>query len=251
MTIHCVVPTLNAAATLAETLASLRAQRSVELSFAVMDSGSTDETLSLCRQFNVAASFIEAGNMYRAINAGLRTAKAEWLTYLNADDTIFPDSYARLMAHGEATQAEVVYGNCEYVAVDGQRLFQFAAARPAQLLPLFRTTRMGFAQPATIFRRRAFERLNGFDESYRYKADADFFIRALLNGFRFARLSGRPVARFRLHGAQLSQRYAEAAAREGERLFGQFNASWRDALTVRAWQLRNALNYVERSVQTI
>jgi glycosyltransferase involved in cell wall biosynthesis len=244
--IHCVVPTLNAAATLERTLQSLLVQRGVALGFTVMDSGSTDATLAICERLGVTVQFVEAGNMYRAINHGLRGVQTEWLAYLNADDVLTTNAYARLLALAEATQADVVYGNCEYVNGQDQRLYSFAAAHSAQLLSLFRTQRMGFAQPAAIFRRSLYKQLGGFDESYRFKADADFFMRALLADARFARLSGQPVARFRLHAAQLSQRQAAVIAEEGERLFKPFQPDWQAQVALRAWQLRNVPNYLER-----
>lgn len=247
-TIHCVIPTLNSATTLELTLASLVAQASINLEITVVDSGSTDNTLQLCTTHSVVNLYVEPGNMYQAINLGLHRTAASWLSYLNSDDFLYSNSYWRLIRAGEISQADVVYGNCDYVDETGRFVYSFAAARPEQLLALFCCGRMGFAQPAAIFRREVYTELQGFDESYRYKADADFFIRALLAGKRFAYVDGPAVACFRVHAGQLSLRKAEEIEEEGRRLFGQANlkSSGRDWGTLLAWRARNTPHYLLR-----
>ena len=247
-TISYVIPTLNSAATLETTLLSLRSQLDANLQITVVDSGSTDDTLAICQRAAAKTLYVEPGNMYRAINAGLEQCQTEWLAYLNSDDWLYQDGLRRLLEVGVTSEADVVYGNCDYCDRSGRFIYSFAAARPTQLLPLFRTRRMGYAQPAAIFRRSLYEGLQGFDVRYKYKADADFFIRALLAGARFVYVKGPAVACFRLHAGQFSNRATEDIEAEGNRLFGQFvlTAGWRDRLTLRRWQLRNVPHYLIR-----
>jgi glycosyltransferase involved in cell wall biosynthesis len=238
--ISCVVPTLNSAATLDATLQSLRAQRGVAVRILVADSGSTDGTLDICRRWNVPTIYAEPGNMYYAINAALAECDSEWLAYLNSDDWLYPDGLARLLAAG--AEADVVYGHCDYADGAGRFMHSFAAAPPRDLLPLFRLGRMGLAQPAAVFRRLLYHRLDGFDERYRFKADADFYLRALQAGARFAFCDGPPVACFRVHAAQLSQQQQAAIEAEGERLF-TLRPEFRDWLALLRWRWRNAPHY--------
>lgn len=249
--ISYVIPTLNSAATLETTLLSLRSQLDATVQLTVVDSGSTDETLAMCQRAEAKTLYVEPGNMYQAVNVGLQQCHTEWLAYLNSDDWLYPDSLRRLLEIGITSEADVVYGNCDYCDHSGRFVYSFAAAQPAQLLPLFRTGRMGFAQPAAIFRRSLYERLQGFDVSYKYKADADFFIRALLAGARFVYVEGPAVACFRLHAGQLSNRAAGAIAKEGNRLFSQtaLSSGWRDRLTLLRWQFRNLPHYVIRALR--
>ncbi len=246
--ISCVVPTLNSAETLATTLLSLKSQRDVKVEITVADSGSDDGTLEICRHFGVTTIYVEPGNMYRAINAGLAQSQSEWLAYLNSDDWLYPDSLARLIELGDAAEAEVVYGNCDYADWSGRFIYSFAAAKPDQLASLFRLKRMGFAQPAAIFRRSLYQRLGGFDESYRFKADADFFIRALNVGARFGSLAGPPVCCFRVHEQQLSIRRREMIEEEGRRIFGAPGMRLRasDWLTLAQWRWKNLPHYLIR-----
>lgn len=246
--ISCVVPTLNSAATLDATLLSLRSQQNVKLELLVADSGSTDGTLEICRRWDAATIYVPPGSMYRAINAGLRQCRGEWFAYLNSDDLIFPDSFSRLIDCPKQSDAEVAYGNCDYLDEQGRFIYSFAAAEADMLLPLFRQRQMGFAQPAAIFRRQAYEQLNGFDESLLYRADADFFIRALLAGKTFAKLSGPSVASFRLHSKQFSNRGIQQTEIEASRIFGRQELKTRsgDWLKLTAWRLKNLPHYTVR-----
>lgn len=249
--ISCVVPTLNSAATLDATLLSLRSQQNINIELIVADSGSTDGTLEICRRWGVATIYVPPGSMYRAINAGLRQCRGEWFAYLNSDDLIFPDSFSRLIECAKPINAEVVYGNCDYLDEQGRFIYSFAAAEPDTLLPLFRQKQMGFAQPAAIFRRQVYEQLDGFDESLLYRADADFFIRALLAGKNFAKLSGPSVASFRLHSRQFSNRGIQQTEIEANKIFGRQELKIRsgDRLKMMIWRVKNLPHYTVRVVR--
>jgi glycosyltransferase involved in cell wall biosynthesis len=243
--ISCVVPTLNSAATLDTTLLSLRTQKDVDVHILVVDSGSTDATLEICQRWNVPSIYEAPGNMYQAINSGLRQCTTEWITYLNSDDWIYSDSYARLLARGEQQKADLVYGHHDFVDGQGRFMCSLSAARPQHILPLFRAGELGFIQPAAIYRRTLYSRLNGFDETYALCADGDFFIRAALSGAAFARLNGAPVVAFRMHQQQQTQRKWAALAQEKQQIATALVSppSALDTALKTIWRARNLPHY--------
>ncbi|MBL8187575.1 MAG: glycosyltransferase [Acidobacteria bacterium] len=246
--ISCVIPTLNSAATLDVTLLSLRSQQGIKPEIIVADSASTDNTLQICQRWDVPTIYVPPGSMYRAINAGLQQCSGEWVCYVNSDDWLYPDSLIRLTTLGEQTDADVVYGNCDYCDEQGRFVYSFSAAKPKELLPLFRLRQMGFAQPSAIFRRNLFQQLKGFDEGLVYRADADFFIRGLLLQKQFTKLVGPSVACFRLHSKQLSNRSNELTDIEAEQIFGrkEMQALLRDRIASLTWKCRNLSHYAIR-----
>jgi glycosyltransferase involved in cell wall biosynthesis len=251
--IGVVVPTLNSASTLPWTLCALRNQRDVTVELIVADSGSLDGTLEICRHWEVPTIYVPPGNMYRAINAGLRQIDAEWVTYLNSDDIVYPQSYARLVACGEQQHTSLVYGDCDLVDYEGRFLFMVKSPPPRRIPGMVRLSarfngRLGFKQPAAIYQRSAFQELGGFDEKYRVIADYDFFFRLVMSGRAVAKLRRPTVAAFRLHESQL-------CGREATNLRAEM-ASFQRASNVRAspfdwfdelyWRLQNSPIYVWR-----
>src|SRR6266496_252582 len=218
--IGVVVPTWNSARTLDWTLLSLTSQRGCQVEVIVADSGSTDGTLAICRRWGVNSIYVAPGNMYRAVNAGLQVLEEPWLTYLNSDDIVYPDSYGRLAEHGAACGADIVYGCADYIDGAGRFRFAFKPAAASSLPALLRRGVMGFAHPAAIFRRELFAELRGFAEQFTNIADFEFFQRAGQLGRTFTELDSPSVAAFRLHPGQLSQRSAEVVRSEMRLLLG-------------------------------
>jgi len=247
------VPTLNSAATLDWTLCSLRNQRDIALEIVVADSGSQDGTLEICRRWDIPTIHVPAGNMYRAINAVLCRMNTDWVTYLNSDDAVYPQSYARLVARGDQEHASLVYGDCDFVDYEGRFLFLVKSPPPSGLPGMIRLSplfggRVGFAQPAAIYRKSSFQELKGFDEQFRLIADYDFFFRLVVSGCPVARLARPPVAAFRYHALQMSNREATNLQQELQlfRSTKRVKASPGDWLDVLSWRLRNSPTYVSR-----
>jgi glycosyltransferase involved in cell wall biosynthesis len=249
--ISVVIPTLNSAWCLGETLQSILGQHKSVARVIVVDSESTDDTRKLCGQFGIEVLSEPPGNMYRAINAGLRRCDTEWVAYTNADDPWYGDAHRRLLAEGQARGADLIYGAWDCIDAHGRFLYSFAPPAPHQLGAFFRMAWMPFSQTTVVFRRALFERLGGFDERYTLCADFDFFLRAHVVGARFARVGGRPVSRWRLHDSQLSNRHAqtaEAQKRESSARAG-LSATAADRWRIFSWRLSNWPNYLERIVR--
>jgi hypothetical protein len=68
-----------------------------------------------------------------------------------------------------------------------------------------------------FWRRRVWDALGGFDESFRYALDWDFVLRAHAKGLRFARLP-RFLGCFRVHDAQKTVDIFDVGQDESQRL---------------------------------
>lgn len=211
-----VTPTLNCGATIRATLASVSPLVAAGAEHLVVDSGSTDGTAELCRQAGATVLAHPRGNLYAAVNAGMRAARGEWLTYINGDDVLYAD--AVLAALGAAPSPAIVYGNIETIDGAGRLVYGWRTAPPWLIGRLLRHV-SALHQHGTLVSRAVFEQLGGFDEGLRLSSDYDFFLRAAARGVRLVKYGGAPVAGFRLHGGQLSQQRAniEAMAAEGRR----------------------------------
>ncbi len=246
------VPTLNGGATLPWTLLSLQLQAKCETDIVVVDSGSTDRTLEVCASMGVRTLYEPPGNMYKAVNAGLRSLDCTWLTYLNSDDVAYTDAYATLVAAGEASGADVVYGNCDYVDWHGRFLFSMRAEPPRLLGSMYRIGVMPFNQPCAVFRRSLFERLGGFDGDYRVIGDLDFFGRAAVSGAKFEQVRDFSVVAFRLHESQITARENPRAIEERKQYLARQTGPLPLSARVASlrWRLGNAGHYLVRRLRT-
>ncbi len=249
--ISVAVPTLNSAKTLEWTLLSLRQQVDCEVRIVVADSGSTDGTLDICHRLGIKTMYVEPGNMYRAINVAMSQFNTEWCTYLNSDDWVYTNSYARLIRQAKESHADIVYGACDYTDVHGRFLHSSTAPRPEQLPSLFKVGLFGFAQQATIFRRQVYTELSGFNEQYRFSADYDYFFRAILNDYSFVRLAGPSVSCFRLHETQLTNTMSEDMTQEIKQIRGEFAqaTSPKDLGLIAKWRVRALPHQLVRHVR--
>lgn len=245
--ISYVVPTLNSAATLEMTLLSLKSQHDIKLNIIVVDSGSTDETLSICKRWNVKTIYVEPGNMYKAINLGLKKCDTEWLGYINSDDWLYSHSVARLVTQAIEKKADIVYGNCDYMDEEARFVYSLFAARPNQLLSLFRCGIMGFAQQSVIFHRNLYQKLNGFNEDFRFSSDADFYVRAIQSDAKFSYLPNKSVSCFRIHQNQLSNKNKELMEIEKREIYSYIGKKEiTDNFIFLKWRYQNIPYYILR-----
>ena len=250
--IGVVVPTLNSAKTLDWTLLSLRNQQGCHVNIVVADSGSTDGTLDICQRWGVEMVYVPPGNMYCAINVGMQRLTTKWVAYLNSDDLVYEDSYARLIELGNKSGVDVVYGHCDYIDRFGRFLYSYRSADPWMLKRVFKKATMGFAQPSAIFRKDLFDALGGFSESYRLVSDSDFFLRALEAKKSFICLGGPSVCAFRLNPTQLHQREADAFYKERKKLRASlaYSSHFLDPFALIWWRAMNIPNYALKFIKT-
>lgn len=138
-----------------------------------------------------------------AIDAGLRSfpTDTKFVTWIGDDDLLLENSLnhaAELLTnHPEAV---LVYGGCEYIDTDGNRLWVNKSGSYARYLMRFGPQLV--PQPGSLFRKEAYESIGGLDPQYKWAFDLDLFI-------RFSRIGKlhfipRTLARFRWHDGSLS-----------------------------------------------
>ena len=215
MNLSIVTPTLNAQKFLEQCLLSTLPFRVNSGTHLLVDSGSFDETLSLGLKHGVSSVYCPPGNMYHAINTGIRSTSSIWVTYINSDDLLYHGSIASAF-ECLSDDYDVIYGNIDYVDSEGRFLHHWLSATSQTFGGLFSDSIMPFPQPGAFFRRSLWEKLGGFNECYKYSSDFDFFLRAFLAGARFGYFNGPPVAAFRLHSQQISQNQAGIMRAEAE-----------------------------------
>lgn len=121
MKLSIIVPVYNMASDgkLEYCLDSLVAQTVEDYEIITVDDASTDDSLRILRdyekrypdRFHVIHSEVNR-HQGGAKNLGIRAAKGDWIGFIDSDDWITPDMYARLIRRAEETGADLV--GCDY-----------------------------------------------------------------------------------------------------------------------------------------
>lgn len=244
-----VIPTLNCAATLTETLLSVARVPAIARVI-VADSGSTDGTLEIAEAAGVEVIKHAPQGMYAAINMAIHQLDTPWVSYINGDDILRSNGITSLLQH--ASSADILYGPVDFVTADGSFIHCWHSASPRSLLPLYRAGVSPLLQQGTLFRRVVFETLAGFDTQWRFVADADFWFRAANRGYRFRQINHPPVAAFRMHSGQQSQNHAREMREEFRRMSASHGAQPNSPLSrarLLGYRLAHARAYTVRCLR--
>lgn len=189
--------------------------------------------------------------LYAALNQGLGLAgEWEWFSYINDDDRLGPDFAALAERHCRPGNERVIaFGRVSMIDAEGRYLYDFPSTdRIADLPALLAEGIMPFTQQGMIAHRDVWERLRGFDTSYRLAGDLDFWVRAHRAGFVF-RFYPLKVGEWRLRRGQLSgdhARMAEESARCLAAIRTDAPGRWTRELARLRFRLRNIGHYARR-----
>lgn len=234
-----VTPCLNAEATIAEALRSVRDQSYEPLEHVVVDGGSTDATMDIVRAAGDHVRSISEPDrgLSDAMNKGIRMARNDVVGWLNADDVYLPQALQRVAgAFARNPDALWATGRCLIIDGDGHEIRRGVTRYKDALLrrwsfPLFLTQNF-VSSPATFVRREALLELGGFEERFRYSMDYDVWLK--LGKRSRPIVIDAPLACFRMAGDSLSMTGFEKQFAEHEQNAREHGEGHRVAVAVNA-----------------
>lgn len=191
MSVTIVIAAHDAEPTLGEALDSLLAQTHQDWEAIVVDDGSTDGTAAVATRYAERDPRIRMWRQQQrgkgaARNAGIASARSEWLLFLDADDWLLPHALDRLTSALAADPAlDAVYGGWTRVAPRGEVVAQNYRPEPGRLFEVL-TRFCAFTIHACLVRRALVERVGAFDPSLHTCEDWDLWQRVARAGARFS-----------------------------------------------------------------
>ncbi|MCE5192107.1 MAG: glycosyltransferase family 2 protein [Actinomycetia bacterium] len=192
------IPAYNAEATLAETVSSVTSQTFSDWELVIVNDGSTDGTRALAERFAATDPRIRVVSQENrgsggAYNTAVRTARADLLVMLSADDLLMPGHLAAFDAFIDAHPEADVFTCDGYYEYDDGRAEpstlheDWASPEECTLSDLLVAC---FYNMGAAYRRRVFDAVGGFREDL-YAEDYLFYLLALAMGFRHRRVPER------------------------------------------------------------
>lgn len=228
---------------------SVKSQTGVAWEHIVQDAGSTDETLTVLKEYpHLHVTCEKDKGMSDGINRGFLKATGDWVMWLNTDDYLLPGALAQVADYAARhPAADFIYGDVHFVD----------AAK--NLLRVKREHRFDFnvllyygcyiQSTATFLRRKIIAAGHLLDVDYRVVMDFEYYVRLARLGYRIEYLPA-PLAAFRWHGdntsaVQHQRRYEERVRVQHQHLqhTGSTSLPSRRKLRMlyRVYQIRHAL----------
>ncbi len=188
--VSIIIPCYNTERWIAEAIDSALAQTYSPIEIIVIDDGSTDKSLEIIKSYSDRLIYQTGTNHGQSVarNKGFQLSKGKYIQWLDADDYLLPDKIQIQVAHLEATQVDIVYGDWRH---------QYQETQPAKLgeikisgkqEDILESLLSGWwATPAAyLVRREIVQQINGWDENLRAQDDPDLWIRAAIAGAKFS-----------------------------------------------------------------
>jgi glycosyltransferase involved in cell wall biosynthesis len=202
-----ITATLNAARYIEQAFASVPKPPAV-VQHIVIDGGSTDATLDICRRSTSTEIVAAPGSsIYEAWNIGVERALGDWVMFLNADDELVGGAVDIVAASFTARpDAEIVAGRAEMIDRDTPGVApRILVAAPGGRLEVEQLALGVPAINAMAFRRSVFERHRLFDTHYRLAGDRAFLLRlALSPAPPVVAITGAVLYRYYSHAGSLT-----------------------------------------------
>jgi glycosyltransferase involved in cell wall biosynthesis len=215
-----VTPSYNQAAFLAETIESVLSQDgNFMIEYLVIDGGSTDKSIDIIKHY---FDQVVSGNwelhcngitmnwtskpdngQADAINQGMQRSTGDIFSYINSDDVYFPGAFQQIaQAFSTFPDADFIYGDGDVIDSQGNLQWEWLS-RPYdhKLMNSYHFLWNDFTnyimQQSTFWSKKAYKAIGGFDESFHYALDVEYWIRAGEAGLTLQHIPHK-VGKFRL-----------------------------------------------------
>ena len=176
MKISLITISCNAQKTIQNTLESVQNQSFKSLEHVVIDGGSTDDTLSIAKQFPHLSKIISEPDkgIYDAFNKGIKNSTGEIIGFLNSDDTFYNENSLKIISEALDKNTDCVFGDLIYTDINEKikRVWKGSAFKKGA----FKKGWMP-AHPTFYCRRSVYEKLGLYDDSFKIAGDFELMLR--------------------------------------------------------------------------
>lgn len=183
-----------------ENVESVRRQSVAVYEHVIMDGGSNDGTVGYLESLELPYRLTWVSEPDKgqtdAINKAIEKSSGEIIGWLNSDDEYCDTVFQEILNIFEANpDIDIIHGDVLIIDEHSEQIGLskgYSVASPKDIL-----TDNPIKQPGLFFRREVFEKLGKLNVDLNYVMDREYWLRALINGYKFHYLA-KPLAKFRL-----------------------------------------------------
>lgn len=183
--VSIVTVALNEEEYIRKTIESVLQQTYEPIEYIVIDGGSTDNTVSILREYDDAIDYWYSGpdkGISDAFNMGIRNAEGKYIGLMNAGDWYELDAVAKIVeAFSRSPEPGVVCGALQFW--DGDRKEYVCESVPRLL-----EKDMTVTHPTCFVRTDLYDRFGLYEDEYKYAMDYKLLLRLKVNGIDFVAL---------------------------------------------------------------
>lgn len=178
-----ITPVFNGVTFIEETIKSIICQTFKDFEYIIVDGNSTDGTQNIINKHSLKIDkFISEKDdgMYDAIDKGIKLSNGKYILWVNSDDILADkNSLQNLSNYLNKVESQWITGRASYIFENQNKIFNFIPyVYPNVIIKngLAHDCFWGFIQQeSTIFSRELYNRVGGFNKSFKMAGDFDLW----------------------------------------------------------------------------
>lgn len=180
MKISIITSCFNRVTTIGKAIESVLSQDYNDIEYIIVDGASDDGSLEVINKYRDKVSVVisEPDNgMYEAINKGIQAATGDFIGLMHSDDVFYsPNVISKIVSKLEDDSIDIVYGNGVFVGnLNSNKIIRKWISGKYKKSKI----RNGWLplHPTVYIRRKCFDEMGLYDESFQIAADSDLLLR--------------------------------------------------------------------------
>lgn len=201
-----------------KTIESVLNQEYTPYEYLIFDGASKDRTLEMVNRYKEA--FTEKGisyvvssekdtGIYNAMNKGVKAAKGDFISFLNAGDWYELDALKKVNDFYNEEPFEMTYGGIHYINPNG------TITNKMSKLDKFLVSSRNWNHPSMFLKREIYQK-HGFDEYFRTYADFNLYLKLRKNGTKI-RVINQVITNFVADGVSTDTNFKKVLLRSREK----------------------------------
>lgn len=185
-----VIPSFNQGEYIEETIQSILSQSHSDVEILIIDGGSTDQTVEIIKKYQEHIAYWQSqkdNGQSDAINQGFKRAKGEFVTWLNSDDVLLPNSISHIVEFIKKNKSYNFFlGNVVWMNKEGY-IIQSHKVEPENRYWNSRYL-LSNGGPSAFIRKTTLDEIGDLRNDFFYMMDTELWYRLIATGNYFKRI---------------------------------------------------------------